>query len=496
MSFLDRIFGSTYKTTVGTNISRAIKDDLIVSSVQTGLVSAIVGNRGQLVEHVLDSMVAGMGIRAERMYASAKEEYVNGLPYVTTNTTIEGKSVVQSLAQGNAPYPVVLEYYTIGNVNILHSGWFQLTTGYGYQSSTNEITALSNTKGQPVFLEEMVVVVGQDLVDNLFPDVLEHWGSAARGRKTPIFMPASGMETVLSPTPFRRVDGAVAPYIEVTYVWEKPTRVLLNLDGSEVPVNASAAVIADAVPVTRKVLTRETLSLPYSYAEGGYIQTKATGAVDDIYYIYKIGTGTYPDLDTLFSNRPSVLGQFFPVVYFRKDNAAIAKTTPEYTQATKLTKTLGMDYDAVVENIQSNPDISKVERAFMLFAVPPNSTNPVEIKYLFDFFNKMQGVFSGVSSDTGWSSSEEVFDDGVSTLYDTFVPRVVLNIQDAHLSTVLTANGIYRRVLPGSSKAKGTYSGEFLKETKERQYTVREKHLQLGFVDVVKTSIRVSNVYR
>jgi hypothetical protein len=70
---------SRKKTTVGTSISRVIKDDKIPNAVKTGITKALFGD-GDISDHLLEEITSSIGTRAERAYAYAKRSYHWGLP--------------------------------------------------------------------------------------------------------------------------------------------------------------------------------------------------------------------------------------------------------------------------------------------------------------------------------------------------------------------------------------------------------------------------------
>lgn len=51
-------------------------------------------------------------------------------------------------------------------------------------------------------------------------------------------------------------------------------------------------------------------------------------------------------------------------------------------------KYLGMNYGDLADSINQNPDIDDVEQALFMMGVPADTTNEVEQRYLFDFFNR------------------------------------------------------------------------------------------------------------
>jgi hypothetical protein len=61
----------------------------------------------------------------------------------------------------------------------------------------------------------------------------------------------------------------------------------------------------------------------------------------------------------------------------------------EYKTSRKALKYLGIDYDDMIEGINANADIDDVQQAMLLMAVPAVTTEPIEQRYLFDYFDSI-----------------------------------------------------------------------------------------------------------
>lgn len=75
-------------------------------------------------------------------------------------------------------------------------------------------------------------------------------------------------------------------------------------------------------------------------------------------------------------------GSFFPFIYFRY-NSQVQHAEPTLV---KLTEYLGVNFINLRDAVNANPDIGSIEEALIVMAVPANSTNPTELKYLYMFF--------------------------------------------------------------------------------------------------------------
>ena len=111
------------RTTVGTQIMRAIEDERLPSAIRTGLSKALLGH-GEIVDQVLEELVGSLAIRAERLYDYAKgKEYAHGLPSGQfTNPAADAKDAVVLALQEIEGAPVTIDYLHWGAPNNLHIG--------------------------------------------------------------------------------------------------------------------------------------------------------------------------------------------------------------------------------------------------------------------------------------------------------------------------------------------------------------------------------------
>lgn len=495
------LFSSKYVTSVGTTVSRVIQDKDITPSSKTGLVAGLFSkDNNQLIENVLEHMLTGLAVRTERMYSYAKNKYPLGLPESKISLSSDGQAAVIQTLRTVVGSGLTVDYYHFGPLNNLHTGWLMLCTSYGYDSSTNELKTLSTQKGFPVYLKDLVVVVKDATLTERSNGSLDQWGTAANSGYVPQVRPLAnaGSRLVSTPTPFRVAPTAIDDAVMVSYVWEVPTVVVIVPEKTEV-VNGVKKV-TPAITVTRKILKTEETLLPITgYAlDKDYFQIKYALGGKEGYWTYQLGAGTYPGIDRLFAVIPQGGGEFFPFVYFRqnKSNLGVNKNTDLYRTSKKMLKTLGMDYQALIDSIhgegegaQQNPNLDKVEQALMMFAVSPNSQNPVELRYLYDFFDKLYLASGGVGVGEGWDigdlgsgidasgeftrqqSPEEMAANKLQNIKDS--PSIRISIQDKSFKTGLSCQGIFKRKKAGVIAAVGEYTGSFKTDTVTYRYSTR-----------------------
>lgn len=370
---LDRWMGGGERTIVATSIARAVPDKFILSSVATG-VSVALHSDGEVLDYVLEYMSGGMGVKAERMHAYAKSTYTYGTPYSRTLLPMDSKPQALTLISEELGFTVVPTYFYIGPPNLLHVGWETLVASHGYNSLTNQLGVLSGTLGTAVYLQDMVVVTGSASTGKLSADVLMNKDVGANAGVTP-FRPQ--LDYIRGVSPNISDMGVLGDRLRVDYVYTTTVPVVI----SGVTVNQEQRVDASFY------ISLNDYSNADTYYQVGYKDALNKRK----FWSYKIGTGTHPALDSSFDAEYDPLGNFFPFVYLRHNGAPASTdhSSSEYRTSRKLVKYLGMDYDTTVANINSNPDIPQVVQAMLMFAVPAVTSNPIEQRYLFDFFEQI-----------------------------------------------------------------------------------------------------------
>lgn len=427
------LFSSKKKTTVGTSVSRVIDNALLPSAVKTGVIKAIF-EEGDVVDYVMEEMISSVGVRAERMYAYAKTKYSYGLPSGNLVSSVTGQSIVEGVIAVTAGQPIVTEYYHFGPLNALHFGWLTLVDTYGYAQASNEITVLSAVKGYPVFLKDMVVVVSDATLAELENGSLAQWGTAPNAGVTPQRTAQSAaIGSLRTPSPFVVDPNASQDFVRVDYVWEQPVQVMVS-----------------GVSVTRKEIKEESLVIPVAASgldeEDDCFQVKYSYGDQVKYWLYKAGAGTYPEVDAIFSTEYAGLGSFFPFAYFRFNKTSMAADTgsQEYKTSKKLVKYLGMDYATVIDAIHENPGIADIEQAMLVMAVPAVTTDPMEQRYLFDFFDDVYFKAGGIGSTPG-GKPKSVTQYGIFNGLGNTPDDTSIVIQDARFKMALSFKGIFKK---------------------------------------------------
>lgn len=423
------LFSTKYKTQVGTAVSRVIDDDALPGAVKKGSLKALFSG-GELTEYVMEELVASIAVRAERMYAYAENTYTHGLPSGEVYSATQGRQQVEAVIESTEGQQVLMRYSYFGSPNTLHIGWMKLIADYGYSPETNQLAVLTALKGTPVYLKDMVVVVPSNQIAAIDEDVLQQWGTAARAGYTP------EREIVLGdlskPSLIVQSSAATEMHLKVTYTWK---------------VSSSALV-----PLAQESLTISVSEYP---DEADYFQAKYTVGGVTKYWMYRNNAGLYPTLDGVFSDAPVVNGSYFPFIYFRYNKASVSanKTTEAYKTSKRMMKYLGADYDVLAEAIDENPDIADVEQAMLTMAVPAVSEDPIECRYLFEYFDAMYFAMADAPTYN--------VDLGRKLLFRTSTDKNISVIKDKLFRMALANSGIYKQLIAGSIGDVGSYSSSY-----------------------------------
>ena len=435
------LFSSEYVTSVGTSVDRVIKDVSLPNALKTGVTQALL-TEGELVDNMLESVIGSVGVRAERMYAYARDHYTHGLPSGTFLSASKGKPEATAILSALEGVPVEVDYCHLGPPNKLHIGWLRLIANHGYNPATNQIAAMSAIKGYPVYLDDLLVVVPTSQVATINPMVLDQWGIPATAGVTPertLQSPALG--ALRAPSPIFLDATATVCYVRADCIWK-----------------------------VGEVLHRESLTIAVNDLDGTLDYFHVNYVVGGVvkYWLYQSGLGTWPTLDALFNQPVQTNGTFFPFGYFRynKSSEISDTTTQTYKTSKKMLNYLGMGYDQVAAAVDANPDIAAVEQAMVVMAVPANTTHPLERRYLFEFFDilfeKTEGKFtSPVAAELAEATPREGLSALISMARDPYHARSVMVIQDKRFKMSLANTGIFKKRVMGSIGVTGSHGSGF-----------------------------------
>lgn len=443
------LFSSETETYVATSISRLIKDELLPDSIRAAMAGALFAGTN-IVDVILEGAETNLETKARRMYRYAEAHSPYGLPTGEVYTNAVGVEAVQGILDALEGEPVTVVYQHLGNPNILHMAWYLLGLFHGYDPNTNKLNDLSSEKGFNVYLEDMVVEIPENQFGSTDPSEIASWDIPANAGYTPervIVNPG-----VYSPTP--PVFGADIDQhrVLVKYVWEEKSK------------QTNRGTVRNIFRGSFYLFPTET------DRDAEYFHAKYTANGQVKYWMYKKGFGVYPQLDSLTGFSNPVMGEFYPNIYFRlnKSNQGEDKSTQAYKAQTKMAKQLGLSYDTLLDAIHENPDIGVIQQAFLTFGVNADSTDPVDIQYLYSFF------------DTLYLAQKDIGSQPKIGYLQAMQDVKAIRIADSAFEMFLINNGIVKKRVAGNIGPVGTYQSA--KTTIESSEDIRMKGVIGGLV--------------
>lgn len=462
-------FESEKVTTVGTAIVRLVEDKNIVDSTKMGVINGLVSNE-DVVDHILEATVNNVAAKATSAYRYAKSNSPYGMPVGTFYGNSTGLEAVEAALTEIESKEVFIEYCRLGPMNKMHLAWQTLISTQGYNPDTNKLGVLSTQKGKDVYLEDMVLAMPKAKYDSYTKFVLEVWNKPAN---------AGGI-------PGYRIDHDVA------YLPYKASPTVIRTEAEAVVVTYAYKTAVSYTgenswnTYTTQEYTKDSFEffLPAVEANSTYYQVKYVVNGMTKYWSYKVGSGTYLSIDSSVDSLGELNGEYFPNLYFRlkKTNPNNNKTSSTYKASEKYAKYLGINYSDLVDQIHDNPDITDVEQAFLTLGVPAETTDKVEIKYLYEYLDSQYQAITDPVGGKKFSPSKALmsfFDSSLQYTYSVEIKDTAFKMQFLH-------NGIFKRRVIGSVGAKGSYATEIENRTYSREvhYSYREISDGTYFVNI------------
>lgn len=438
------LFSGSKKTYVGTSVSRAITDDLIPNSIKQATINAL-HTDSDVLPTITDYLTKSIGVRAEKMYKYGESKYVYGLPsgeFISANIA---PRIIEEILRAKFNDPLItVSYSRFGQLNLHHLAWKALVETYQYNSS-DQTLKIPGTHKWPVLLDDLQVIVPKsDMQSGHFsPEALEMWEEPPHYRRSQLG------ELAISTNYFPIYSWSEQPKLGAYAMW------LYDFPEDD--------GMGFKEPVSQPDEKVRLISLPlanYDF-EGDYFQAKYIKDGKSHYWEYKYGSGEFPELDGYFSNPDhlKLFGEFYPFIYFRTAKTSVAsnKSSETYKSSKKICSILGMDYDTVHDAVHENPDINDIEQAFLYFGVPGISEDPLENRYLFEFFDKLY-----YTQDNQYQRPEEAAMQEHWRWYGNtrLSEGNAIVIQDRLFKMTFLNRGIFKQRRAGTIGAKGTYTSK------------------------------------
>lgn len=369
------IFSSKKKTYV-TSVAYPLGEDDgdHTPYLQYTVLNAVMQQRN-LADSITQGYLRGQGISLRNAFRYARDHYEHGVPKssVAFSAVPDIEILRDILEVEHAGYEIVFKETKLGTADYIWWGNDKLAEDYGYDPY------LETFETPPTGVDvDAVVAFDIDDANNITALVV----NADTSTYQEIF-PATGfarMRVYLHAayqTKLVEVDGPTTttraanpgegyhietteedptPYVHVT------TQVVTTVDGT---------TATDVTTITTTTLSRPKI------------------------WLYRLGQGTYPLIDA-WMGEDDLVSPYYPSIPLRVNNVDVLdeanQDTPLYKTGKKLLNKLGIDIEDLRENINDNEDIDEIDYCYVVFGVNLNAKSQECRRYLFRFFEHLQGI--------------------------------------------------------------------------------------------------------
>ena len=400
------LFTSKTKHRFSTTVQRLLQDDDIRDASKAIPLQAIL-NDLNLADAYQRHGLNGEYRNVENLYHFARKgRYTYGLLDTEVLSTTQSRDSIQAAIETEKGYPVTLSYTQFTAMNSLHFVWERLIKSYGYDFTTNELTSLSQEKGVPVYLDDVII---HHRID---PDSPPSAGSLKifegcdnpRSGYTPLREFDATRELSSTDSWVLGTDVVESAHIQVIWTEDTPTVIdsadvafdapgsITNPDGS---LNLGQFTFSDTTTVEQPTVHTDTLILDLSDLDPtlDYYHARYTYSVGQStrvgYWTYQPNAGLHPSLDTFTKTTYSTPGHFFPVIPFIRDFEALTqgayRNSVVFENISQLMDKIGINYGELGDMLHEN-DLSDVRQGVTMFGVPMDTEDPMELEYLFEYY--------------------------------------------------------------------------------------------------------------
>ena len=350
-----------------TSVSRFIEDESLPDTSKEALLNAIF-TKTKISEAVIEAYTDTMVSRVERAFEYAKTRYHYGTPSQLIDAGPSIYNPIRGYVEGiKHPGELMgdLLYLRDAPVSHIHHALFvlQAQPTLGWDSLTNTLPGLSAEIGVTAYLEDITPIYRVADLSDPVPAYVSQFGSR------PVYTYATPWReenSAWQPEPTVKITSG-SPGAYVWYCYADPvtgayTRDRLRLTMTEMFSNAASAM--------------------------QFIYTLESGRVGVEIYLRN---QSIPILETVpVTTGSAPKGAYFPFIFFRHNDqnrtASEFHSSNAYKTSVELCKIMNMDYQALGDAINANPDADKLEQAYLTMAVPINATHMAQKKYLYRFF--------------------------------------------------------------------------------------------------------------
>lgn len=403
------IFSSKKKTTITGIHQRMLSDDNFTYSSQMAVTHWMWENSGKagvdltgkdLSDYLIKANQQSLPRKFDKLYrwASKPDKYHFGLP--KSSLTQEPQNQILTACINHLSYlhgdKIQVYQFKLGDRDFYMEAWHQLETLYGYNTSTNELTKLSEKHGYPCYLKDGYLALSQLTKD-------EYKNVGFDNQAIPFnYGKYFDREENISREQTAPIT-AISDHMVITYGFEMDVLPEANWGNLEE---------AQYVEYTKERVTK-TIQIDLSYVnpeykDGDEIQQDndwiyITYLFNDDYYWfrYEYLSGGIASIDNALTATEAI-GEYYPRLYIRLNQSDIMdwhKDTPDKKNTVAIFDKLNLDLTEITKQMHQSVggEYGNVRGLYVFMGVQVNASKNQSAlaEYCFNYFKKLYDLSGG-----------------------------------------------------------------------------------------------------
>lgn len=489
-------FSSKTKHYVDTQVARVVEDESVPNTLKNAIVTGLFQEDQSPATSILNAALRGPGRQFESMYRYAKRGgYVYGLPDITVRHSMEGNDVARNVVETKIENkPVDIKYVFYRGLNNTHMAWKELVETYDINKNTYEMRSLyeirqdsrtdeqkANNDPRPypdanldkrVFLDKIISYHKLDPENLIDPQSLGVWGNDYTDNIANSFNP--GIADVLpggDTTDLYEAKLGDEEGFEILCHWIKRTAVYETLTQAELDEGKKPRLLRiDEEKIQESFYhSLESWDQNLEYFHICYTYEETVGDITETiwrYRIYDPATNNYPELNEIYESyvdsNEATQGSYFPFAILisrgteeKRVDRTIDDGSEAFKSTKKLLKYLTLDIEEIGKALRGEvedddtPENEKqsmedIQQAIMMMGVPMASSDPIDIEYLYRYFDNIHKTIYPDGEGEGTNYSETAGLNGGIT-----EKMYALEIGDADYKTVISFDRITKKIIEG-----------------------------------------------
>lgn len=403
------IFSSKKKTTITGIHQRMLSDDNFTYSSQmavthwmwenSGKAGVDLGSKG-LSDYLIEASQQSLPRKFDKLYrwASKPDKYHFGLPKSSLSENPQNQILNETVKYLNGKHGGEIQViaFELGDRDFYMEAWHQLETLYGYNTSTNELTKLSEKHGYPCYLKDGYLALSQLTKD-------EYKNVGFDNQAIPFnYGKYFDREENISREQTAPIT-AISDHMVITYGFEMDVLPEANWGNLEE---------AQYVEYTKERVTK-TIQIDLSYVnpeykDGDEIQQDndwiyITYLFNDDYYWfrYEYLSGGIASIDNALTATEAI-GEYYPRLYIRLNQSDIMdwhKDAPDKKDTVAIFDKLNLDLTEITKQMHQSVggEYGNVRGLYVFMGVQVNASKNQSAlaEYCFNYFKKLYDLSGG-----------------------------------------------------------------------------------------------------